>query len=82
LATSLANKYNFSLINVNTLFGGEDYHFLESKVVSQRVVTEINKVDNVYKGIVVNGFPNNASQADYLQKTGLLPDRYFLLHND
>lgn len=82
LALSLANKYNFSLINLNALFGGEDYLFLESKVVSQRVVAEINKVDNVYKGIVVSGFPNNASQADYLQKAGILPERYFLLHND
>lgn len=82
LALSLANKYNFSLINLSALFGGEDYLFLESKVVSQRVVAEIGKVDNVYKGIVVSGFPNNASQADHLQKAGILPERYFLLHND
>lgn len=82
LATALANKYNFSLINVALLFGNDDYHFLDSKVVSQRVVAEINKVDNVYRGIVVSGFPNNAIQADYLQKAGILPDRYFLLYND
>jgi len=50
--------------------------------VSQRVIAEIKKVDNVYRGIVVSGFPNNATQADCLQKTGILPDRYFLLYND
>lgn len=82
LTTALANKYNFSLINVSLLFGSEDYHFLDSKAVSQRVVAEINKVDNVYKGIVVSGFPNNAIQADTLQKAGILPERYFLLYND
>lgn len=82
LATALANKFNFSLVNVGLLFGNEDYHFLDSKTVSQRVVAEINKVDNVYRGIVVSGFPNNAIQADSLQKAGILPDRYFLLFND
>jgi adenylate kinase len=82
LATALANKNNFSLVNVPLLFGGEDYHFMDSKAVSQRVIAEINKVDNVYRGIVVSGFPNNAIQADCLQKAGILPDRYFLLYND
>jgi sulfur carrier protein ThiS len=82
LATALANKFNFSLVNVSVLFGSEDYHFLDSKAVSQRVIAEIKKVDNVYRGIVVSGFPNNATQADCLQKTGILPDRYFLLYND
>lgn len=82
IATALANKSNFSLINVPVLFGGEDYHFLDSKAVSQRVISEINKVDNVYRGIVISGFPNNAIQVDCLQKAGILPDRYFLLYND
>jgi hypothetical protein len=82
LATALAKKFNFSLVNVSVLFGSEDYHFLDSKAVSQRVIAEIKKVDNVYRGIVVSGFPNNATQADCLQKTGILPDRYFLLYND
>jgi len=55
---------------------------LDSNTISERVVTEIKKVDNVYKGIVVSGFPNNAIQADYLQKAGVLPDRYFVMFND
>lgn len=55
---------------------------MDSNTISERVVTEIKKVDNVYKGIVVSGFPNNAIQADYLQKAGVLPDRYFVMFND
>lgn len=46
------------------------------------MIAEINKVDNVYRGIVISGFPNNAIQADCLQKAGVLPNRYFLLYND
>jgi hypothetical protein len=36
----------------------------------------------VYKGIVVSGFPNNAAQADALQKAGIIPERYFILFNN
>ncbi len=82
IATTLANKFNYSLVNANALFGSEEYHFLDSNYVSQKVVAQIKKVDNVYKGIVVSGFPNNAVQADYLQKAGILPDRYFVMYND
>lgn len=30
----------------------------------------------------MSGFPNNAVQADYLQKAGVLPERYFVMNND
>ncbi len=55
---------------------------MDSQVLSQKVVAEINKVDTVYNGTVLSGFPNNAIQADYLQKAGIIPDRYFILYND
>lgn len=50
--------------------------------MSKKVINEISSVDAVYLGIVVSGFPNNAVQADYLQKAGILPERYFVLYND
>ena len=42
----------------------------------------MNKVDKLYRGIIISGFPNNAAQADALQKAGIIPERYFLLHNN
>ena len=50
--------------------------------MSKKVINEISSVDAVYLGIVISGFPNNAVQADYLQKAGVLPDRYFVMFND
>lgn len=46
------------------------------------MIEEINKVDPVYRGIIISGYPNNASQVDTFQKAGIIPERYFLLHND
>lgn len=67
---------------MSTIYGGEEYNFIDSIEVSKRVVEEINKADLVYKGIVISGFPNNAVQANYIQKAGILPERYFVMHND
>ena len=82
IANSLSNKLNFYLINLNALFGGEQFYFKGNAEISNKVIEEINKVDKVYRGIVVSGFPNNAVQADTLQKAGIIPERYFLLHNN
>lgn len=46
------------------------------------MLAELKKVDKIYKGVVISGYPNNANQADFIQKSGILPDRYFLLYND
>ena len=39
-------------------------------------------MEKVYRGVVISGFPNNANQADALQKSGELPERYFVMAND
>ena len=36
-------------------------------------------VGSVYKGVVISGYPNNIVQVDYLQKSGVLPERYFVM---
>ncbi len=82
LATSLSNKFNFFLLNLNSIFGGEEYHFSDNIKISEQVIAEIRKVDKIYRGIIISGFPNNAAQADALQKSGVIPERYFLLYND
>jgi len=38
IAITLTNKYNFFLINLNALFGGEDYHFKSNKVINEKVL--------------------------------------------
>ena len=81
IATSLANKYNFALVNANTLLG-DDYAEAADEVVNDRILKELAKVEKVYRGVVVSGYPNNATQADALQKSGELPERYFVMAND
>ena len=61
------------MINLNTIFGGAEFYSISNTDISSKVIEEINKVDKVYKGIVVSGFPNNAGQADALQKAGIIP---------
>ena len=39
-------------------------------------------MEKVYRGVVISGYPNNANQADALQKSGELPERYFVMAND
>ena len=81
-ANSLANKFNFHLINLNTVFEGEHFYSKSNDSISKKVIEEVNKVDKMYRGIVISGFPNNAAQADALQKAGIIPERYFLLYNN
>ena len=38
LATSLSNKFNFFLVNLNTIFGGEDYHFSGNTQICEKVI--------------------------------------------
>jgi adenylate kinase len=82
LSTSLSNKFNFHHINLNALFGGEGYHSRANQEVCERVIAELHKVDKIYRGVVISGFPNNAVQADTLQKAGIIPERYFIMYND
>ena len=82
IATTLSNKFNFGLINLHAIFGTEDYYFENNKTINEKVLAELKKVDKIYKGVVISGYPNNANQADFIQKSGILPDRYFLLYND
>lgn len=64
------------------MLGDKNFYSRSNAEISQKVIEEINKVDKVYRGIVISGFPNNAAQADAIQKAGIIPDRYFLLYND
>jgi adenylate kinase len=82
VATSVSNKFNFHLINLSAIFGDEDFYSRSNEQITKKVIEEISKVDKVYKGIVISGFPNNATQADALQKVGIIPERYFLLFNN
>lgn len=31
---------------------------------------------------MISGYPNNIVQTDFIQKSGILPERYFVLEND
>ena len=82
MANSLSNKFNFHLINLSQIFEGEHFYSKSNSLISEKVIEEVNKVDKLYRGIIISGFPNNAAQADALQKAGIIPERYFLLHNN
>lgn len=64
------------------MFSGKDYHFEADHTINQKVVAELKNVDNVHKGVIISGYPNNYSQLDFIQKSGFLPDRYFYLPFD
>ncbi len=54
----------------------------QTKKINGKILAELNKVQLVYKGIAISGYPNNIFQADFIQKSEILPERYFLLQNN
>lgn len=78
ISTSVSIKFNYGHINLSALFK-EDYHLLGNEDVSRKVLEEFKKIDPIFKGVIISGYPNNASQADHLHKSGILPDRYFVM---
>jgi hypothetical protein len=63
-------------------FNIADYHFKSDKEINDAVLHALNAVESVYKGIIISGYPNNLVQTDFIQKSGLLPERYFFVHNN
>ena len=64
------------------LFDKKDYHFLSDKKINEEVYEKLKGVGATYKGVIISGYPNNLVQLDYIQKCGILPDRYFVLTFD
>jgi adenylate kinase len=80
LAKNVQIKFNYKLIEMSELFKGvADWQGRPDKEINDNLMAELTKVESVYKGIVISGYPNNIVQADFIQKSGILPDRYFLL---
>jgi hypothetical protein len=46
------------------------------------VLEALAKVEPLYKGVVVVGFPNDCAQADAAFKRGFLPERTFVVEVD
>ena len=82
LANIVANKFNYKLIDLSAIFEKQDYHFKSDKVINDKVYEELKKVEAIFKGVIVSGYPNNLVQLDFIQKCGILPDRYFSLPAD
>ncbi len=53
--------------------GVADWNGKPDNEINDKVMAELNKVESVYKGIVISGYPNNIVQADFIQKSGILP---------
>lgn len=79
LANITANKFNFKLIDVSAIFEKNDYHFKDNKIINDKVYGELAKVEAIFKGVIISGYPNNLVQLDFIQKCGILPDRYFVV---
>jgi hypothetical protein len=62
--------------------GVADWNVRPDKEINDKVLAELSKVESVYKGIVISGYPNNIVQTDFIQKSGILPERYFLFENN
>lgn len=82
LAKIMCNKLNFKLIELSDIYGNKDYHLESEGKVNEKVLGELKSSESVYKGILISGYPNNILQVDFIQKSGFLPDRYFLLPFD
>ena len=81
-ASNISNKLNFKLIELCTIFKGMDYHSLSNEEINKKVESELKSTESVYKGIIISGYPNNLVQLDFIQKCGILPDRYFILEGE
>lgn len=56
---------------------------MANETVNKTFKEAVDKVESVYKGIVVSGYPNNLIQANFMQQNAYLPERIFLLpYND
>ena len=51
-------------------------------MINEKVYAELKGVEGIFKGVIVSGYPNNLRQVDFIQKCGILPDRYFSLPAD
>lgn len=82
MANIASNKFNFKLIELDTLFKNVDYHTLSNDNINEKVLAELKATESIYKGIIISGYPNNYVQLNFLQKSGIMPDRYFVLPID
>ena len=67
---------------MSKIFANIDYYSLQNEEINKKVGDELKNTESVYKGIIISGYPNNFVQLDYVQKCGILPDRYFILPSD
>ena len=81
VSNAVANKFNYKHINLSELFPG-DFNSVSDQILNEKVLENLKKVETVYKGVVISGYPNNIVQADFIQKSGILPDRYFILQDN
>lgn len=79
MASSIANKFNFKLIDVPALLKTKDIGTVADEQANHTFKEAMTKVESVYKGVVVSGYPNNLVQANFLQQNAFLPERVFLL---
>ena len=82
MSSTIANKFNFKLIDVPALLKTKDISTLADDRVNQAFKEAMEKVESVYKGVVVSGYLNNLIQANFMQQNAFLPERIFLLPFD
>jgi adenylate kinase len=82
MSSNVANKFNFKLIDVAALLKCKDIGTVADDKVNQTFKEAMAKVESVYKGVVVSGYPNNLIQANFMQQNAFLPERVFMLPFD
>lgn len=75
----IANKFNFKLLDLPAMLKTKDVNTVDDEVVNQAFKEAMLKVESVYKGVVVSGYPNNLIQANFMQRNAWLPERVFML---
>lgn len=73
LASIISNKFNFKLIDLRALLKTKDIGSVANETVNNTFKEAVDKVESVYKGIVVSGYPNNLIQANFMQQNAYLP---------
>jgi adenylate kinase len=82
LSSSVANKFNFKLIDIPALLKTKDISTVSDEKINNIFKEAMDKVESVYKGIVISGYPNNLIQANFMQQNAFLPERIFMLPYD
>jgi adenylate kinase len=82
LSSSVANKFNFKFIDIASILKTKDINTVSDDKINNTFKEAMDKVESVYKGVIISGYPNNLIQANFMQQNAFLPERIFMLPYD